>query len=87
MNVKLGCRSYDIYRRIAEPVEINVSFVLKENWKNSENIADALKAIELYLCGGAEINIVKATDKPRCFYCGSLNDEGAKKCENCGVNF
>lgn len=52
------------------------------NPNKSEEIAEALKKIELYLSGS--INLVKASEKPRCFYCGTLNDESVNSCSQCG---
>ncbi len=32
------------------------------------------------------VDAIKSTIKVRCRYCGSLNDETAKKCESCGAD-
>lgn len=34
---------------------------------------------------GREINVVSAVpNKPRCFYCGTMNDRNSVKCPQCG---
>ena len=49
----------------------------------AEKIAEAQRRIALTLCSGP-IDVVKATEKPRCFYCGQLNDEDRNTCSQCG---
>ena len=84
MNIKLGCIGYDVRRAAAKPVTITANLILKNvSPHNVEDVAEALKRIELFL--GNELNLVKATDRPRCYYCGSLNDDGEKHCTQCNA--
>lgn len=49
-----------------------------------ESAQDILDRLALWL-NGAEVNMVRAQpDKPRCFFCGTINDTGKPKCPQCG---
>jgi len=50
---------------------------------NAEQVAEALRRIGMMLCSGP-IDLVQSADKPRCFYCGSLNDADRNTCSQCG---
>jgi hypothetical protein len=67
------------------PTEINVDFVLMGiHTQDIEGMSAALAKIEKYL--GREVDLVLAVkDKPRCFYCGCLNDKDANQCSQCGA--
>lgn len=83
MKITLRCRGYSTNRYMNELTEITPNLILVLHPNDCEQQAEALKRIELFLAG--EINIVKAVDKPRCFYCASLNDEDANMCAQCGA--
>ena len=84
MKITLLCKGYTVRRGVDELTEIVPQLFLKMHPHECELQAEALKRIELFLSG--DINIVKATDKPRCFYCASLNEEDANMCEQCGAS-
>jgi hypothetical protein len=49
-----------------------------------ESSEDIMKFL-VHWISGAQINIVSALpDKPRCYYCGTMNDTGGVKCKYCG---
>lgn len=49
-----------------------------------ESMSDILERLNLWL-NGSEVNMVRAApNRPRCFYCGEINDSGKAKCPNCG---
>ena len=82
--ISLLCRKYDVYRAVDELTEINVSFILPIAPNDTENMAEALKRIEIFLSG--KVDFVRSDkDKPRCFYCGSLQDLELNMCSQCGA--
>jgi hypothetical protein len=83
MKVSLACLSYDIYRRPSEPVRINAEFILKVSPHQIEEVAEALKRIELYLAG--DVSLLRYDGSARCFYCGTKQDDNAKTCTQCGA--
>ena len=51
---------------------------------NGESMQDVLRSLSQWI-NGREINMVLAKeDRPRCFYCGTMNDAGSAKCPQCG---
>ena len=83
MKIDLKCTQYDIQRRPNELTVVDVTFVLPISPRNTVEIAEALKRIELYLADN--INLVQASDKPRCYYCGRLNDPDNETCDSCSA--
>jgi len=81
--IALRCVRYDLSREAGSLTEISAKFVLLISPRNSDEMAEAFKKIEKYLAG--EVNLVKATEKPRCFYCGTLNEETYGTCAQCGA--
>ena len=78
----LKCTGYDVRRRPGELPEIKVRLILPIIHETEET-AEALKALEIYLSG--DINIVKSDGSARCFYCASKAAEADKTCEQCGA--
>lgn len=81
----LYTRRYDIQRNLDELPIINVEFVLPIAPTQINEIAEALKKLELFLNDKDGITLVKGNQKPRCFYCASLNDESSNQCSQCGA--
>ena len=81
----LKCAGYDVQRRPHQPATINADFILMVSHPHkNEEIAEAMKNIELYLSG--EISLVKAdSSTQRCFYCASGNPLGISHCTQCGA--
>ncbi len=49
-----------------------------------ESTQDILNKLAIWL-DGTEINMVLAqANRPRCFFCGTINDSGKSKCPQCG---
>lgn len=82
MSNSLKCLEYDVSRRANEPVLIRAVFVLPVNPHLLNEIAEALKNIELLLASDNGINFVQGSNRPRCSWCGVLHDE--KICPQCG---
>jgi hypothetical protein len=51
--------------------------------KDRDEMPEAMAALERQMA--EHIVLVKAQDRPRCFFCASLNDVESKKCEGCGA--
>ena len=84
MNLNMLCTGYCVERYPDTLTKITVDFVLDIDPFNNEDIADALRRIELYL--SEKVSLVKSTDRPRCFYCGTLNDANRTVCSQCGAS-
>jgi rubrerythrin len=80
----LLCRGYSIDREANHPVVIRAELILPIDSRHSEEIADALKKIELLLGGSMGVNLVQGASRPRCQWCGVLHDETEKVCPQCG---
>ncbi len=80
----LLCRNYVIHRSVDELVTLQVEFILPIQLSNSEEIANALKKIELLFGSSAGVNLVQGANRPRCQWCGTLHDEGKNICPQCG---
>ncbi len=80
----LFCRNYVIHRSVDELVTLQVEFILPIQLSNSEEIANALKNIELLFGSSAGVNLVQGANRPRCQWCGTLHDEGKNICTQCG---
>ena len=79
----LNCANFNVDVSCDGFVRVSADFVVLIAGRDEpEKIAEALRRIGLTLCSGP-IDLVKATDKPRCFYCGSLNDEDRNTCSQC----
>ena len=83
-NPILGCQGYRINREM-DLVRIQADFVLRISPKHREEIAEALKRIELYMSGNISLVNEPDKDKTRCFYCGTANDQRETNCVNCGA--
>jgi hypothetical protein len=84
MKTSMGCKSYTITREVGNLVRINADFILYNSPYNSVEIAELLSRVETMFSG--KIDLVRADAiKPRCFYCGSLNDETVNQCSQCGA--
>jgi len=77
--MKLLCKNYRVSREANAVAEVDVRFILVER----DNMPEALAAIERYLSG--EVVLVKAQDKPRCYYCGTLAQDDESICKQCGA--
>lgn len=84
MSIKLGCGGYVIDRSADAFVQVDVKFYILIPPNDNEQIAEALKQLELYFAN--RINLVKAADdKHRCFHCGTLNELSENLCSQCGA--
>jgi hypothetical protein len=82
--INLKATGYAVQRQPNELVAFDVRFVLLSSPNKSEEIAEALKKMELFL--SKKINLVQAEDnKQRCFYCGVLNSLVNTTCSQCGA--
>ena len=80
--MSLLCTSYSVARNPGRPPELQVHFIVNTGSRDTEEIAEALKRIEIFLSGS--VDLVKADDKKlRCFYCGSLSGMNANQCSQC----
>ena len=84
MNIELQARSYHVARDPNELVQVDVSFVLMTPPHNVQDVAEALKRIEIFL-SGSKVNLVKSDGSMRCFYCGTKQDNDATTCSQCGA--
>jgi hypothetical protein len=82
--MKLSCREYSIDRSCERRgvAIIRATFILTE--QDLDKMPDQLANIERFM--QTNIEFVKAQDRPRCFYCGSLNEIKSLKCESCGAS-
>lgn len=65
-------------------IDYKVSCELVPIPDEGESTADVLHALNKWI-EGREINMVSAVpNKPRCFYCGTINDACSPKCPQCG---
>ena len=81
---RLGVVGYDVHTRTGEVVGVKAEFILYLSGDaGAEVIAEAHRKLALFFCSG-DIDIVRAGDGVRCFYCASLNERGAKQCSQCG---
>lgn len=61
-----------------------VDITAKFTTSGSENTAEIMQTFQDMLTGKT-VDFVQHADKPRCFYCGSLNEPGKNHCTQCGV--
>ncbi len=80
----LICKNYEISRNVNDLVRLRVEFILPIRPNESEQIAQALKNVELLLGSSSGINLVQGADRPRCSWCGVLHNDGEKTCSQCG---
>lgn len=86
LDLKLGCQGFDVAVRVGDLPRISADFVLEIPPNETELIAEALKRLTEYLSG--PIYLVRASgDEKRCFYCGTLADPSARKCDSCGAPY
>jgi hypothetical protein len=83
MKLELLCLGYDVRREPMRPPEVRVNFIIKTETRAIEEIAEAMKRLELYLAG--EINLVRSDGSQRCFYCGVKQTDDAQVCSQCGA--
>jgi hypothetical protein len=81
----LRCHGYQVNRQAGMLTTIHADFIIPISPHDIEKMSDALKNIEVFLSGA--IDLVKADEtKPRCFYCGTLNDLENNVCSQCGAS-
>lgn len=61
--------------------KINCEFI--PVFDDGEDVESVLSLLREWLSGN-RVNFVKATELPRCFYCGTLNKRMTEKCSQCG---
>jgi hypothetical protein len=82
--INLIATRYSVQRQPDELVTFDVRFVLLSSPNKSDEVAEALKKMELFL--SKKINLVQAEDnKQRCFYCGTSNILENITCSQCGA--
>ena len=83
----LSCQNFDIGVPVDGFVTVHADFVINVGGSyGAEEVSEAVRRVTYYLCSG-RIDLVKATDKPRCFYCGTLGEREDMKCDQCGGAF
>ena len=81
----LLCQGYSVSVHHDELISINVDFVMQVPGRaDSETLMEALHNIGIFMNSG-EVNLVKATDKLRCFHCGVLAGDDDRTCTQCGA--
>jgi len=85
MKMSLTSQGHRYYREMGAALRINVDFVLLGvSPLHLDEMAEAMKKIEKFM--GGKIDFVQADPyKPRCFYCGVLNEKDANTCTQCGA--
>jgi hypothetical protein len=83
VKLALACTGYRINRYAGEAVNIDATFILKVSPKQTEEVAEALKRIELYLAG--EVSLLRFDGSNRCFYCGTKQADDVQTCTQCGA--
>ncbi len=81
----LYAQDYYVERRLNEPPRVQVNFIIPISPHKVKEIAEILKRIELFLNNKEGIALVQGNQKPRCFYCGTLNEEINNSCSQCGA--
>lgn len=82
--MKLLCKEFNIQVSAGYPPHVEAVFMMPISPLDTDDIAEALKSVTLYL--SKEIELVLAKDnQTRCFYCATLHDDGTGICEQCGA--
>lgn len=82
---RLGCRGYITEINVGEVIHIQADLIMyMMRDADAETIAEAQRRLAIFFCSG-DIELIKSGDKPRCFYCASLNESDAKQCSQCGA--
>ena len=82
---RLGCQGYVVDVHLNDAIRIHADFVMFiSGHAEARIIAEAQRRLAMFFCSG-DIEMVKSGDKPRCFYCASLNELDAKQCSQCGA--
>ena len=83
---RIGVVGYEVNVNIHEVIRIKAELVMYiYGGSDAKIIAEAQRKLALFFCSG-DIDIVKASDKLRCFYCASLNEDDAVVCRGCGAS-
>ena len=83
---RLGCRGYTTEIYVGEIIHIQADLVMYMTGNaDAETVAEAQGSLAIFFCSG-DIELIKSGDKPRCFYCASLNESDAKQCSQCGAS-
>lgn len=81
--MKLYCRSFTMSAEFDGLPIVRAEFILPVSPHETERIAEAFKAVALYM--GEAVELVKSRkDLTRCFYCGQLNMNDRETCNYCG---
>jgi hypothetical protein len=83
MKISLGCVGYSVDRYPQELVKISAQFILKVHPRQIDEVAEALKRIEMYLSG--DVSLLRSDGLHRCFYCGVKQEDNAQICTQCGA--
>lgn len=83
---RLGCQGYTVKVYMDDAIRINADFVMYiPGHTKAEIIAEAQRRLAIFFCSG-DIELIKSGDRPRCFYCASINELDAKQCTQCGAS-
>jgi hypothetical protein len=84
---RLRCTRFVVDVPASAVISVHADFIIPvAGSSGAEEIAEALQRAVFTLANGDGIDLVKSSGKPRCFYCGSLNEEDAIKCAACGAS-
>lgn len=82
---RLGCCGYSVDVPIDGAIRVKADFVLYISGRApAPEVAEGLRRLAMFLNSG-DVQLIAAQDRPRCFYCGTLNDIDAKLCSQCGA--
>ncbi len=81
---QLACQGYELMRSVDAIMTLQVNFIVPVHPNDNEGNLAAVTAIEKFLSAG-RIDLVRGTDRYRCFHCGVLADDNDKKCNSCGA--
>lgn len=82
--LKLKPRLYTTKVDVSSAIEVDASFIMTFD-RTPEGLLKAQELLARFFYT-TEIDIVKSTGKPRCFYCASLNETISTKCASCGAS-
>lgn len=70
---------------MGEAPTLDVRFVFPVDPYETEELAELLKQVELFLGAEGGINFVSSSETIRCFYCGTKSKDDDKSCSQCGA--
>lgn len=82
----LLCQSFRVGVYSDAPITVDAQFVVPVTIGcSAAEIGETLRKLGVRLMGNP-INLVRSAGKPRCFYCGRVNEPGVEACAGCGAS-